>query len=49
VIAGVVNAAWGTYVRRYSQQVNASVRPDVALFLGAVSRGILSACAAVPK
>ena len=49
VVAGVVNGAWAIYVKRYSQQVNASVRPDVQLFLGAVSNGILAAAAAVPK
>jgi hypothetical protein len=47
-IGGVVNAAWATYSRRYAEQVGKSVRPDVKLFLGAVSRGILAAVAAVP-
>ena len=49
VIAGIVNAAWDTYQRRYAQQVGASVRPDVRLFLAAVSAGIERAIAAVPK
>lgn len=49
VIAGIVNAAWDTYSRRYAQQVNSSVRPDVKLFLNAVSNGITRAIAAVPK
>ncbi len=48
IIAGVVNAAWATYSRRYAEQVGGSVRPDVKLFLGAASRGILAAAAAVP-
>lgn len=49
VIAGVVNAAWQTYAKRYASQVNASVRPDVKLFLAAVAEGINRAIAAVPK
>ena len=49
VIAGVVNAAWQTYAKRYAAQVNASVRPDVKLFLSAVAEGINRAIAAVPK
>lgn len=48
VIAGVVNAAWATYAKRYATQVNASVRPDVKLFLAAVAEGITRAIAAVP-
>jgi hypothetical protein len=48
-IAGIVNAAWGVYTKRYAQQVNANVRPDVKLFLSAVANGISSAVAAVPK
>ena len=47
-VAGIVNAAWATYTKRYGQQVSASVRPDVKLFLAAVSRGISSAIAATP-
>ncbi|MBI3885911.1 MAG: hypothetical protein HY302_09320 [Opitutae bacterium] len=47
-IAALVNAAWDTYARRYSQQVNASVRPDVKLFLAAVANGITRALAALP-
>lgn len=47
-IAGVVNAAWTVYVKRHSQQVNANIRPDVKLFLSAVSNGIIAAAAAVP-
>lgn len=48
-IAALVNAAWDTYTRRYAQQVNASVRPDVKLFLAAVSNGITRALAALPQ
>jgi len=48
VVAGVVNAAWAVYEKRYAQQVGASVRPDVKLFLAAVADGITAACAAVP-
>lgn len=48
-IAALVNAAWDTYTRRYAQQVNASVRPDVKLFLVAVSNGINRAIAALPS
>lgn len=47
-VAGIVNAAWATYSKRYAQQVNANLRPDVQLFLGAVARGINAAVAAVP-
>lgn len=48
-VAGIVNAAWATYQKRYAQQVGESIRPDVKLFLGAVSNGIESAIAAVPR
>ena len=47
-VAGVVNAAWGIYVKRYAEKVGASTRPDVKLFLAAVSNGIKSAVAATP-
>jgi len=47
-VAGIVNAAWATYSKRYAQQVSASVRPDVKLFLAAVANGINAAVAAVP-
>jgi hypothetical protein len=49
LVTGVVMAAWGTYSRRYGEHVNATLRPDVRAFLAAVSRGITSAIAAVPK
>lgn len=49
MIAALVNAAWDTYSLRYSQQVNASVRPDVKLFLTAASNGIRRAIAVVPR
>lgn len=49
IVAGLVNAAWDTYSRRYAQQVNGSVRPDVKLFLSAVANGVNRAIAAVPK
>lgn len=48
VVAGIVNAAWQVFTKRYAQQAGASVRPDVKLFLGAVSNGIKSAIAATP-
>jgi len=48
-VAGLINAAWATYQKRYAQQVSASVRPDVKLFLTAVANGIHEAVAAVPK
>lgn len=48
-IAALVNAAWDTYTRRYAQQVSSSVRPDVKLFLAAVSNGITRALAALPQ
>jgi hypothetical protein len=47
-VAGVVNAAWGIYVKRYSERVGAATRPDVKLFLSSVSNGIKSAIAATP-
>lgn len=47
-VAGVVNAAWGIYAKRYAEKVGASTRPDVKLFLTAVSNGIKSAIAATP-
>lgn len=49
LVAALVNAAWDTYSLRYAQQVNASVRPDVKLFLSAADNGIRRAIAAVPK
>jgi hypothetical protein len=45
-ISGIVNAAWGTYCKRYAQQVSTQVRPDVKLFLSAVSAGITNAISA---
>ena len=48
-VAGIVNAAWGVFTRRYAAQVGASTRPDVKLFLAAVSNGIKAAVAATPK
>lgn len=48
-VAGIVNAAWATYQKRYAAQVSASVRPDVKLFLSAISNGIHAAVAATPK
>jgi len=47
-VAALVNAAWATYARRYQAQAGANLRPDVKLFLGAVSAGISHAIAAVP-
>ena len=49
VIAGVVNAAWTAYKKRYAEKVSSSIRPDVKLFLAAVSNGIHAAVAATPK
>lgn len=48
-VTGLVNAAWSTYQKRYAEQIGKSLRPDVKLFLGAVSRGINNAIAAVPQ
>ena len=48
-VAALINAAWDTYCRRYAQQVNASVRPDVKLFLASVAAGIHRALAALPQ
>jgi hypothetical protein len=48
-VAALINAAWDTYARRYAQQVSASVRPDVKLFLGAVESGINRAISSLPK
>lgn len=49
MVAGIVNAAWSIYAKRYSAQVGAATRPDVKLFLRAVSNGIVSATEAVPR
>lgn len=49
IVAGVVNASWQVFTKRYAQKVGASTRPDVKLFLAAVSNGIKSAVAATPK
>jgi hypothetical protein len=46
-VTGLVNATWSTYQKRYAEQVGKSLRPDVKLFLGAVSRGITNAISAV--
>jgi hypothetical protein len=48
-VEALVNAAWQTFTRRYQAQVGASLRPDVKLFLGAVSSGISNAIAALPR
>jgi len=48
IVAGVVNASWGIYVKRYATVAGAATRPDVKLFLAAVSNGIKSATAAAP-
>ena len=48
-VAGIVNAAWAAYSRRYADRVGATVRPDVKLFLTAVANGINAAVAATPK
>lgn len=48
-VAGIVNAAWAVFEKRYAQQVGAATRPDVKLFLAAVSNGIKAAVAATPR
>lgn len=48
-VAALVNATWATFQRRYAAEVGANVRPDVKVFLEAVSTGILNAVAAVPR
>lgn len=48
VVAGVVNVAWGIYVKRYATVAGATTRPDVKLFLAAVSNGVKSAIASAP-
>ena len=45
-ISGVVTAAWQVFAKRYAERVSASTRPDVKIFLAAVSEGIKSAVAA---
>ena len=49
IVAGVVTASWQIYAKRYSQQVSTATRPDVKLFLAAVSNGIKAAAAATPQ
>lgn len=48
-VAGIVNASWQVFTKRYAAQVGAATRPDVKLFLAAVSNGIKSAVAATPQ
>jgi hypothetical protein len=47
-VAGIVIAAWSVFTKRYAERVGAATRPDVKLFLAAVSDGIKSAVAATP-
>ena len=47
-VAGIVNAAWAVFAKRYAEKVGSATRPDVKLFLAAVSNGIRSAVAATP-
>ena len=47
-VAGIVNAAWAVFTKRYAERVGAATRPDVKLFLAAVADGIKSAVAATP-
>jgi hypothetical protein len=47
-VAGIVNASWQVFVKRYAASVTTATRPDVKLFLAAVSNGIKSAVAATP-
>lgn len=48
-VAGIVNAAWAVFEKRYAQQIGSATRPDVKLFLAAVSNGIKAAVAATPR
>lgn len=48
-VTGLVTATWQIYAKRYSQQVSTATRPDVKLFLAAVSNGIKAAAAATPQ
>ena len=48
VVAGIVNAAWSVFTKRYAERVGAATRPDVKLFLAAVADGIKSAVSATP-
>ena len=48
LVAGVVIAAWESYDRHYKEALGVSVRPDVKLFLKAVSRGVDRAVTYVP-
>ena len=47
-VAGIVNAAWAVFAKRYAEKVGSATRPDVKLFLAAVANGIRSAVAATP-
>jgi hypothetical protein len=47
-VAGIVNAAWSVFQKRYAERVGTATRPDVKLFLAAVSNGVKSAVAATP-
>ena len=47
-VAGIVIAAWSVFQKRYAERVGTATRPDVKLFLAAVSNGIKSAVAATP-
>ena len=47
-VAGIVNAAWSVFTKRYAERVGAATRPDVKLFLAAVADGIKLAVAATP-
>lgn len=47
-VAGIVNAAWSVFAKRYAEKVGAATRPDVKLFLSAVANGIKAAVSATP-
>ena len=48
LVAGIVIAAWESYDKHYKEALGVSVRPDVKLFLKAVSRGVDRAITYVP-
>jgi len=45
-VSGIVSAAWQVFAKRYAERVSASTRPDVKIFLAAVSEGIKAAVTA---
>jgi hypothetical protein len=49
LVAGIVIAAWESYDKHYKDALGVAVRPDVKLFLQAVSRGVERAVTYVPS